>query len=226
VAAALAKITKIHRATTYSELESLIEKGMASYIVKEYKRHYRAAAPEKLHEMLASKQSLIDSILPALTTIHHKVEKSTVEIFEGKEGVKTYFKDILTSGEKEFLAFGVTGYSFEVMKMYFPHFLRDYIKSGMKTRMIANPIAKKRLEGMPKGTFRVKYLPEEFASQTVTHIYADKLAFLSLRDGNIYVTIIKDRILNQAYRKYFELMWRCVDNPHILKNGSSNRRNK
>ena len=50
-ASKLAKLTKINRTTVYLELENLTRKGLVSYVIKNSKRYYQAALPEKLLDL-------------------------------------------------------------------------------------------------------------------------------------------------------------------------------
>lgn len=206
----LAKLTKIQRTTTYLELENLIQKGLASYVIKNSKRYYQAASPEKLVEILETKKQKVNSILPSLKSLHQSVEQFKIEIFEGKEGIKTFYQDILNSKAKELLAFGVTGNAFDILKFEFPHFVKKYEKAGLKVRYLANKSSEKLLAELPKDKARVKYLPEQYSSDVTTIIYSDKIAIQSLVEDNMFVILIKDEKLSKGYKNYFEFMWNLI----------------
>ncbi|MBI5148403.1 hypothetical protein HZA33_01860 [Candidatus Pacearchaeota archaeon] len=210
-ASKLAKLTKIQRTTVYLELENLMRKGLASYVIKNSKRYYQAAFPDKLIEILDTKKQKIQAILPDLKNLHHSIEPFKIEIFEGKEGIKTFYQDILNSNTKELLAFGVTGNAFEYLKFEFPHFVKKYEKAGLKVRYLANKSSEKFLKGLPKDKARIKYLPEQYSSEVTTIIYANKIAIQSLVKENIFVILIEDERLFKGYSNYFEFMWKIVE---------------
>jgi len=209
-ASKLSKITKIQRTTVYLELDNLIKKGLVSYVIKNSKRYYQAASPEKLIENLDTKKQKINSILPDLKNLHHSIEPFKIEIFEGKEGIKTFYQDVLNSNNKELLAFGVTGNAFEILKFEFPHFVKKYEKAGLKVRYLANKSSEKLLAELPKDKAKIKYLPEQYSSDVTTIIYANKIAIQSLVKDNIFVILIEDEKLFKGYKNYFEFMWKSA----------------
>lgn len=205
-AAHLAKIARVNRTTAYLELDNLIKKGIVSYVIKDSRRYYQPASPEKFIEILDSKKAKFQGILPLLKGKYSGAEKFKIEVYEGKEGAKTFYLDILNNA-KEVLSFGVTGKAFETMEFIFPHFLKQYKKKGIKARYLANANAKKLLEELPKDFVKIKYLPEKYNSDVTTIIYNNKVAIQSLLGDNIFVILIQDKKLYEGYKSYFEFMW-------------------
>ena len=133
----LSKITKINRTTVYLELDKLLNRGLVNYVIKDSKRYYQAADPDKLMEILETRKVKLESILPKLKGLAQPVEPFKIEVYEGKEGLKTFYQDIMNSAT-EVLAFGVTGKAFEALEFMFPQFVKKYIKKGIKARYLAN----------------------------------------------------------------------------------------
>jgi sugar-specific transcriptional regulator TrmB len=209
-ASKLAKLTRINRTTVYLELTNLIHKGLVSYVIKDSKRYFQAASPEKLIEMLDTKKAKVESILPTLKALGKSAEPFHIEVFEGKVGIKTFYQDILNHA-KEVLAFGVTGNAFDVLRYDFPHFVKKFEKAKITARYLANKSAERLLASLPKAV-KIKYLPEKHVSNITTIIYADKIAIQSLLKNDIFVILITDTQLAQGYKNYFEFMWNCI--PH------------
>jgi len=205
----LAKITKINRTTTYLELENLTRLGLVSYIIKNSKRYYQAAAPQKLVEILNSKKEKVESILPRLNLLHNPEIVFKTEVFEGKGGIKTFYQDVLDNA-KEILVFGATGKAMEIMKYSYPQFMKKFFKANLKEKALANQSSKKNMEKHSPKHLEVKYLPKKFYASVTTVIYANKIAIQSLQKNNIYVIIITDKNLNKTYRAYFEFMWSLI----------------
>jgi sugar-specific transcriptional regulator TrmB len=209
-ASKLAKLTKLNRTTSYLELENLKNRGLVSFVIKDSKRYYQAASPDKLLEILDTQKAKIKEILPSLKNLHKSIEPFKFEVFEGKEGIKTFYQDILNSKTKEVLSFGVTGNAFEILKFDFPHFVKKYEKAGLTARYLANDSAKKLLEPLSKSKVKIKYLPKEYSSEITTVIYSDKIAIQSLVQGNLFVVLISDKKLYEGYKNYFEFMWKIA----------------
>jgi len=208
-ASKFAKLTKLNRTTAYLELENLLNLGLVSYIIKDSKRYYQPSPPEKLISILEHKKEQIKSILPSLKKFQKEIEPFKIEVFEGKEGIKTFYQDVLNNA-KEFLAFGVTGKATKVLEFSYPHFLKKFIKAKVKERALANHDAKEIMEKHPKSNIKLKYLPKKFSSDVTTVIYSNKIAIQSLNKNNIYVIIITDETLNKGYKAYFEFMWNLI----------------
>ena len=206
-ASKLARLTKIQRTTVYLELDNLIQKGLVSYVIKNSKRYYQSASPDKLIEILETKKAQIKSILPELKNLSRAISPFKIEVYEGKEGIKTFYQDILNSNTKELLAFGVTGNAFKILEFEFPHFAKKFLKAGLQVRYLANKSSESLLAELPKNRVRIKYLPEQYSSEVTTIIYGNKIALQSLIKENIFVILIEDEKLFKGYKNYFDFMW-------------------
>ena len=86
----------IDRATTYRFLDSLIGKGAVSYFVTNNVKRFSAAHPSRLVEDLREKTKQMELIVPELEgLILQSGEETRVELYKGKEGLKSIMKDIL-----------------------------------------------------------------------------------------------------------------------------------
>lgn len=208
-ASRIAKSLELNRSATYNDLNNLINLGLVSYTTKNYIRYFNAASPKKLLEIIDYKRNRLESIVPSLENFQKikKIQDFKVEVYEGKEGIKTSYQHILNSGIKEIIAFGVTGIAFEVMKYSFPQFLKKFENANISARYIANFDAKKLLKDLPKNKAKIKYLSKKNTSKVTTVIYGEYVAIHSLIEDNIKVIIIKDKNLAEGYKNYFNYMW-------------------
>ncbi len=208
-AAGLAKCCRLNRSTAYQELDVLVSLGLVGHMNRDYRRWYRAAPPEKLLEMMETKKNTVKGALPELKRLQQqaKTPATTVQVFEGAEGLKMFFRHLLEVRPDETLALGVTGYAFEQLQYTFPQLLKRYVRAGMKARYLANADARERLRKTPQKLATIKYLPAGFTGPVTTIIYSDFVAVLSLRKENSYVLLIRDGALAEAYRGYFNLLW-------------------
>lgn len=205
-ASTIAKRTKINRTTVYLELNNLIEKGLVSYIIKNKKKTFQAQEPETFLEILELKKKKISQILPKLKNLHKSINPFKIEILEGKEGIKQFYRNIIHTS-KEICAFGITGFAFKILEFEFPHLAKEAKINGLKLQYLANENAKAELSKLPKNFVEIKYLPKEITSNVTTIIYEDKIAIQSLIKENIFVVIIQDKQLNEGYKNYFNYMW-------------------
>jgi len=208
----IAKSIVLNRSGIYNDLNNLISLGIISYTIKNYTKYFNPAPPEKLLDIIENKKSKIEKIIPKLKELKNINPKQNfkVEVFEGKEGIKTSYQHILNSGVKEIISFGVTGIAFEVMRYSFPHFLKKYENKKITARYLANVDAKKLLSKLPKNKVKIKYLPKDKTSKVTTIIYKDNIAIQSLIEDNLKVIIIKDQNLANGYKNYFEFIWSTI----------------
>ena len=72
----------LHRA-----LNSLIEKGLISFILEGKRKVYTASDPENFHDFIENKKKRFDEILPILKQKQKNMTNSFGEIFKGKRGI-------------------------------------------------------------------------------------------------------------------------------------------
>ena len=85
----LAKITGIHRSTTYAILDRLLVKGFISEIQKDGKTFYSAVEISKIVAKIKERESLLLSLIPEFEKIREE-GISRVRVFESKESQKQF----------------------------------------------------------------------------------------------------------------------------------------
>ncbi|MBU0472194.1 MAG: helix-turn-helix domain-containing protein [Nanoarchaeota archaeon] len=206
----IAERTKINRSLLYSILERMSEKGVATYILKNNVRYYRAAEPNKIMSMLKEKENILNSILSQLTELHKpRKNRPVIEVLEGREGIKTIFNDLLKQ-KKDWFAFNIPGKGPEVMGPGVHAFERDRQKFGIKL----NVICVKTSQGLKRGKefsdmrhTNVKYMSDSFESPASNWIYGDRLVIIFWYEEFPFAVRIIDKNLAESYRNYFKQLW-------------------
>jgi sugar-specific transcriptional regulator TrmB len=206
----IAKKTQINRSLMYLVLDSLLEKGLATYVIKNNLRYYRAADPNKIISLLEEKQNIAKQILPDLLKLYApRTKKPIVEILEGKEGIYTLFNDILNQN-KEWCAFNVPGKIPDIVKIRATQFDIERSKKGIILKAI---LARKEKgsEGSKRFTSKkhsyVKFTNEEYDSIASTWIYSDRVAMVFWYSEFPFAVRIIDKKFSENYKKSFKLMW-------------------
>lgn len=200
----LSKQAGINRTTTYDALKRLLEKGLASYVVKENRKYFQAADPQKIIELLKRKQEDAKEIIPRLNQLFKApVEKHNVTLYYGRKGVKTVFQDIVREGKPNCVLDAEVKFT-EVM----PYFSIWFIKQIEKKKIQIRHIARRAVIVKPSKTTQVRYLDfkTKEKSPVSTNIYGDKIAIIMWTDPPEAV-IIKSKSAADAYRNYFEFLW-------------------
>jgi len=207
----VAKKAGTYRTYTYEILKSLKEKGLVSYVIKSGKQYFEVAEPEKLVNILKEKESKITGILPDLKKIYKSaVEKPKIEFYEGKEGLKTILDDLIRT-KKEILVYCSTKKQLQLLRFYFPNFIKRRVKARIKTKVITerSKEALKIHEKDKEELREMKFLPENMEFPTSTNIYVNKVAILSLEKDIVGVIIESEDIAN-SQRMVFDLLWKIA----------------
>ena len=193
---AIAKKAGVHRVVCYKILEGLVTKGLVNRFTKNNVKHFSVESPEILVRRQQEKLAKAEKLLPELLSITNALAyKPKVQYYEGLEGMKNIFEDILTAkGE-------LLGYtSLEDIPKVFPaDYLRDWIsrkiERRIKTRMLSphTPASLKYLQKYyPKGFDTISWkfsssIRASSASSTRSRSTATKSPFSPLIRTNAWV---------------------------------------
>ncbi|MFH0714321.1 MAG: helix-turn-helix domain-containing protein [Candidatus Diapherotrites archaeon] len=206
-AAQAAKETKIPRTLVYPLLEKMIESGLASYVIKNGVKCFLPANPSKLMLELKEKESQLQKAMPELSKLSQSMEKETkVEVFAGKEGLKTVLKDII-SQKKDYVAFGEEGRFQKTLPIDTQKFLQELEKSGIHERVLARQDTKKSILKSKNSKF--KYLPKEYLTPVTTVVYGNKVANF-IWTPPCHGIIIENKEMADSFRSYFENLWKIA----------------
>lgn len=206
--------THLPRTLVYDIFKRLIEKGIASFIIKNKKKYFSVVNPEELIQLLKEKEEILSASLNDLKRLQKRREEiSRAKVSVGIEGIKTVLDDILRLGVKEFYAFGSSGTSFDIMPYYTQQWHTRRIKKKINGKMIYNDTkeTRKRLEKYPKTLklLKYKFLPIKYSSPTVFIIYNNKLVIIYWTKEPVAITIeSKEIVMNQ--KQYFKQLWRIA----------------
>ncbi len=205
--------TDLNRTHVYDKLRKLIEKGLVSYVVKNNRKHFSASSPERLLAVLDEREKRIEkqrkeikALLPELLAIRKPKEREEIEVFKGKEGLKTILEDILRTGEN-YTVLGYAGVLAETLTYYFPLWQKRRAKAGLKRRLI---VYKKLLKD--KKTLRLplteaRFLPEELSGPASIWVYANKTVIF-LPSKELTMVRIESREITRTYKSYLNLLWK------------------
>lgn len=204
---AIAQQCNFHRRTSYDVLESLLKKGLASYSVKKYVRFYRAADPKTLLMLLEARKDLLKSVLPGLEKLAGSKDQPIVNVYVGKDGMKTVLNDLLRV-RKTFHIYGGAMQIVDALGSFYTRFLSERVRLGIKTRgiMVDTPYVRKVLRETP--LFEYKFLPPHVASpaSVIWWVYGDRVTLVYWH-GEPFVVQVQSRQFSDSFRNYFEHAW-------------------
>lgn len=213
-ASEISKISGESRTHTYDTLNKLIKKGLMTYVVKNNVKYFKAVGPQKLLDYLKEKETRIKEeerevlkMIPEIKKIQAIVgkEETKIEIYEGKEGLKTILNDIIREG-KDFVTWGAS----TRMKEYLPEFVvTKYLKEREREKIRAKQLFTDFYGVLKSPLSENRKLPKEFASPTTTVVYGNKVLII-LWTEILKIILIENKDLANSYRKHFELMWKSA----------------
>jgi len=209
---AISKRVPLPRTTIYGILKSLLEKGLVSFVIKAGIKHYEATEPKRLFITEQEKLQALQKIIPNLEQIRQTVvKKPTIEMYEGGEGIKSVYEDILRAKQTVF-SFGNTRLLFELLEYYIP----NYIKKRIKEKIKFYAITEKSETSMELRKRDKKELREtRFSSQietmaSATYIYGNKVAILTLLKKEPVGVIIENEEISSSQKIIFDLLWKMA----------------
>ncbi len=212
-ATSLAKHVQISRPNVYDLLERLLEKGVVSYTVEHGKKIFQPVEPKRLLEYLNTREVALklqkDTFLQLLPEFQKlfsiPVDKPYVEIFEGKEGIKHIFKDMIVVGT-EMVAFNTLG---EELYEYVPKYeLDNYFKARKRKQMRSRQFYNEGNKIIRHPFAVYKKIPKQY-NQTSLFVYGDRIVMFILASNPIVIKIVSKEVA-QLYYDRFELMWKQI----------------
>lgn len=189
-------------------VNSLIEKGLISYVKKNKFRIYSAANPDNFIIYVKDKQKQLEKILPELKAKQNFAEeKQETEIFDGVKGIMTLLNILIEDTKKgdEFLMFTAEAEtkerSEEIQKFY-----EMYDAKRKEKGLVVKGIANYKLQSIfeKRKTLKMKYT--QLPVPANTGICNNKIVFISWGDKPTGI-LIKSKDIVDKQRKFFNAFW-------------------
>lgn len=134
-------------------------------------------------------------------------QKPVIEVYEGKEGMKTVFLQSIRETlklKKEIIAIGSHQ---EECKNLDPIFYERLYKEREKHKIKSRYIITEDVKPLHHKLVKLKVLPKGYRSPTATYIYGNKVSFW-LFISKLTIIVIESKELTESYRNYFEYLWK------------------
>ena len=203
----IAKKANVSRVTTYAVIESLAKHGLMSTLEKGKKTLYSAESPERLVSFVNNRMKEMENTLREVQSSINELkllqhgDKPVVRMFEGKEGLKAIFDDVLASHPdiiyemnnhdsmtSVFDSADVKPFNDELSRRKIPI---DAIVLSSK------PVTSRPLAKVHQLTGGASFFGNIF-------IYKDRVALTTFKGKNIYVLIQREE-LAQTLKELFKL---------------------
>ncbi len=213
LASAIADKTKINRSLVYTILNSLINKGIINYVIKENRKYFRAGDPKKILDIVEEKEQLLKKqkekiigIIPDLRKLKSpKKEEFTIEIYRGVEGFKTVLGDILKE-KKDYQMIGYTNVGYKITRFWFEHWHKKRIKLKIK-RKVLFPNKFKGHENTKIPLTEARFLPKDYLTPTSIVLYGKKAIIFLPMENDFAGIIIKSKEIIESFKNQFNVLW-------------------
>lgn len=204
---AIIEKSKIASSAVHNSLNSLLEKGLISYIKKGKIKFYQAVPPNGLLDFLEEKKNKLKELLPEIESKQNLSQvKQEAEIFEGIKGITTML-NILIEGTKkgdEYLFFSVNipEQNKEIQKFFINYDIKRKDKE-----LNVKGLAPKNLKPLftKRKFLKMKYT--EFPIPSNISICSDKIAFFSWNDKPVGY-LLKSKQISNIFKDYFKKIWK------------------
>ena len=198
----------------YEVIDKLIERGLASYVVKDKVKYFNAAPPSRIKDYLKEKEAKLkeqenelDKLLPSLELKQKLKEKKTdAEVYRGWRGMQTIYNDLLQSlkrGEQYYIMGASRGLDTKKVKSFYTRFNEKAINKKLKANIIFNENARGNVPNAEK-TGKVKYLDQTTPSEIL--VYKNKTAIVLLEKEPLII-LIRGESIAKSFKASFDVMW-------------------
>ena len=213
----IAKGSGVHRVNVYDALERLMEKGLVSAVVKINKKYYEAADPDRIVDMLKEKERGIEEvrqILPELKMDYKMASKrQDVHNFKGREGLKTFFEDILKTLKKgeEVAAFGSAGKGALILPHYLDKWEKRRVEAGITFKLMFSDTEQGRTRGAQLNKLKlteVRYLPKGLVGPADIYVYGNKTSISLWSEDMPLSILVENKEIADSFRSFFNWFWK------------------
>lgn len=198
----------IDRVLTYQILAKLIDKGLASQVTINYKKHFKAAKPEIFLSNLKEKERILKLALPSLKS-RNQIGKKTanVELYKGRKGIYTILKMIITD-RKPYYAIGGIEEAYKLM----PEENLSLAPLIEEIKLPGKVLVRKNEDFYAIKNEEYRYIPENLMATSTTFITGDKTIIVVWSEPH-YAILINNKEITQGYLALFNHLWETAEIP-------------
>ncbi|MFA6526244.1 MAG: helix-turn-helix domain-containing protein [Candidatus Buchananbacteria bacterium] len=208
----IAKLALIERTSVYAILDSLVEDGLISAVIKKKRKIYISENPDNLMELLKGKVELLEKTLPMFASLFREASKKPqIRYYQGRENLKEILKDSLSCQEKVIRHYTSAQDIVEIFgKEYLEHYVEKRVKNGISVLSL-RPKDKEAdnwyLKAGNKDVLRdSRFLPEKISFDVVCFIYDNKVSIISSQTES-FGFIVESKEFSEFMKSIFYLIW-------------------
>ena len=214
IASTIARRAELNRVTVYTILEDLKKDGIVNETTKEGVKYYGVISPDILLKQMEQKYESFKDKVPELLAMAEKFgTKIKVQFFEGLEGLKKMYNDLLTSKDEDIHAFLGREYTNPTLRTYFDkEFIPQRVRNKINAKVIlsdskeSNEYKDLHTKNRLTETMVIKYKNPQ--PGTEINIYGkNKIAIAMRSPDEMMGIIIHSQKLHDTLLNIFTLIW-------------------
>lgn len=213
--AELAKSVSETRTNCYKLLDKLVGLGLAERFDKDKKLHYRAVNPARLlelaHESRVAREKADKELelnaQTLMTTYYKSQEQAGIRYFQGKEGMKQIFEDMLVTQQPIYLLRSPSDVKF-YDEVFFGDFRARRAEAGIITYAVTPDVASANPDkaiDLQNKFIRTWISPNSYNAAVEWDIYGDKVALISYTTEALGI-IIESPHIAESFRQLLKLV--------------------
>lgn len=218
----IVKESRISPSKIYDVGWKLVEKGLVSIIVKNGVKHFKAAPPETMIEVinkkkisLEEKENQLKKVIPTLNKIiQERAKKEVAEMYVGWRGLETLYEIILSNlkrGQTDYVLGATTGTKDHRTERFFVKVNRKLKERGIRLNILFGKkqrnYAKRVAEKGGLKYHKARYLNFDFPTEI--NIFNENVAIIILLDEPVSL-LIRNKLLAESFKSYFDAMWKIA----------------
>ncbi len=205
----IAERAAVERVHTYQIINKVIEKGLASYVVKNNVKYFSAAEPEILLTKLQEKEEELKKLLPVLKDRQkNTIPETKVELYRGREGINTLLRTVLKDKPKTYYLFGGAEEACSRFNLEWTIFVKQAEKQKIRGKILARK----------KDTFFIGtredyvFVPEQLVSSS-TQLLWNKKTVIFVWTEPAYAILINNEEITKSNLATFNHLWNTGETP-------------
>lgn len=204
----IAKKAKVKRTYCYDILDSLVKKGLVTFVIKNNRRRYSAEDPRKLQYKLNNQLIIYQSVLPELTLLYNKEisGKPKVRFYDGEPEIAAMYEELAYISKVDAVGSPLC------IEQYFGKYLKKTIAQVMTENLRVReliPHGENHAYYHPyykKPYHEYRFLPAGVKLKTDMMLFENKVALVSY-GKELHAVVIEDSNIVDTQKVLFEILW-------------------
>jgi len=214
IASTIARRAELNRVTTYTLLEDMKRDGIVNETTKDGVKYYGVISPDILLRQLEQKYESFKEKVPELLAMAEKFwSKPRIQFFEGLEGMKKMYTELLTSKEHIIRSFLGSHETHPILRDYLnEYFVPQRVKNKIKAKVICceSDDNKSYHSINKKNLVEVKFIKDDiFHLSCGIDIYAgNKVSIVLFSKEEMSGVIVTSKKLHDTLVSIFDFIWK------------------